>query len=66
MSTPSPEPINLEKINQLIAEGYIFKRSHASGELFIYTVLLMLKSASKPMAIARNFHQVLVVHSFNK
>ncbi|MEI6330865.1 MAG: T4 RnlA family RNA ligase [Pseudanabaena sp. ELA645] len=28
--------INLEKINQLIAEGYITKRPHASGELFIY------------------------------
>ena len=28
--------INLEKIDQLIAEGYITKRPHASGELFIY------------------------------
>jgi len=28
--------INLEKIDQLITEGYITKRPHASGELFIY------------------------------
>jgi RNA ligase len=28
--------INLEKIDQLIAEGYITKRPHSSGELFIY------------------------------
>ena len=28
--------INLEKIDQLIAEGYITKRPHVSGELFIY------------------------------
>ncbi len=29
-------PINLEKTNQLVAEGYITKRPHPSGELFIY------------------------------
>ena len=28
--------INLEKIDQLITEGYITKRPHSSGELFIY------------------------------
>lgn len=28
--------INLEKIDQLITEGYITKRAHSSGELFIY------------------------------
>ncbi len=28
--------INLEKINQLITEGYITKRPHTSGELLIY------------------------------
>ncbi len=28
--------IDLEKVNQLVAEGYITKRSHPSGELMIY------------------------------
>ena len=28
--------INLEKIDQLISEGYITKRPHSSGDLFIY------------------------------
>lgn len=28
--------IDLEKVNQLVAEGYITKRSHPSGELVIY------------------------------
>ncbi len=28
--------INLERIDQLIAEGYITKRPHSSGEMFIY------------------------------